>query len=65
MKFPASLKHFLKPSLGKVGLTGLAFCLALGAFAPPAPTNLTVVDESQAKRSQLIAQVKQIPSPRH
>jgi len=36
MNMPSALKQFLKPSLGKAGLSGIVFCLALGAFAPPA-----------------------------
>ena len=36
MKIPSRLKHWLRPSLGKAGLLGIALCLGLGVFAPPA-----------------------------
>lgn len=40
MRTPPALRQLLEPSLGKVGLSGIALCLALLAYAPTTPANL-------------------------
>ncbi len=58
---PPRLPQFLRPSLGKVGLAGIALCLALGLYvpAPVEPTDTAVTELSQP---QLTAQA-QIETP--
>lgn len=42
MQHPHVLGLWFKPSLAKAGLLGIALCLALGAYAPPASTGQTM-----------------------
>ncbi|MGH8452951.1 MAG: hypothetical protein ACRES4_05525 [Nevskiales bacterium] len=62
MKIPPRLRQLLRPSLGKVGLLGIALCLALGVYAPPAPINLAA--EQPVSHPPLTAQAQIAPIPR-
>lgn len=52
MRYSLPVGAWFRPSLAKVGLFGIALCLALGAYAPPASTG-------QAR------QAAEVPEPIH
>ncbi len=60
----AMLKQLLEPSLGKVGISGIALCLALLAYAPPAPDPATTELAAHTGQAPVAAQSKAEPSPR-
>jgi hypothetical protein len=62
--FTLRLPQFLRPSLGKVGLAGIALCLALGLYAP-APVESVASAGPEAAQPQLTAQAEiESPAPR-
>lgn len=52
MKQLTMIRRLLAPSLGKIGLTGIGLCLALGMYAPPAPEVAPAVAAQAPSQSQ-------------
>lgn len=58
-------KQLLKPSLGKVGLTGMMLCLVLGAYTPAASVEQVPTDISGKPVPRITTPVKPITLPDH
>jgi hypothetical protein len=64
MSFPQSLRRLFQPSLGKVGLAGIALSLALLAYAPTVPGPQPESVATQAESTPVAVQVKTFNRPR-
>lgn len=64
MSYSRSLKRMFQPSLGKVGLSGIAISLALLAYVPGVPGPQPGALAVQAEPTPVAVQVKANSRPR-
>lgn len=64
MSLAPAVQRLMRPSLGKVGLSGITLSLALLAFAPAAPVHLVEEQATPATQIPVAAQIKANTSPR-